>query len=174
MEIADTSSIKVVSSFEYDEETKARFLLPVQKEDYPHSESDAIVVKACSDAGFLVEDVVSAFHAMKKNSGLELNKEKVMFFRKNTLMRGKAFFGMGLTPGGDKKINFACIEIPLVTVEDKGCGTELWGDMFYRGYWSDFAYFVKNNHPLFVLFLSSKNHPYSKRFVHLPHITFSR
>ena len=166
VEIAGGSPARGDNKFVYDAKTRARFQLPVKNEHYPNSEYDAIVVQACSDEGYLVEDVVAEAQSAKKESRLVLDKENIMYSRRNTLIKGKSFFGMGLTPGGDKTITILeCIKIPTVTTDEDGI--KFWSKYFFRGFWSDFAYYIKNNHPLCVLFLSAKEHPFTKKYVYL-------
>jgi len=157
--------LEIETLHEYDEKTRLRFALPVIAEHYPNTEIDAIVVAACSARKILVEDAVAAAHAVKDSqpSQLQLNGANIMFNRKNVLIKGKAFFGHGLTPAGDKSLSYPS-SVPLAHHDDGDPFiVAFWRKYCIRGFWSDFACFVRNHHPVCVLFLSDRNHPYSKR-----------
>ena len=91
-----------------------------------------------------------------------LRAEKLLYFQQVALLRGRHYMGLGLTPGGAK----SCLNgaVPVCYASENSCGPWLWRTLFWRGFWSDFAYFTRNNHPIGVFF-SDPRHPYSPKCV---------
>ena len=103
---------------------------------------------------------------------MDVRQEQLDYFRVVSLLRGKCYNGYGLTPGGSL---WAKVPLPPIL-----CFTDLaiwlplssakggWCQFLYtyvtpRGFWSDFAYFAQNNHPLLVMFFTDPIHPYSPK-----------
>jgi len=91
-----------------------------------------------------------------------LRAEKLLYFQQIALLRGRHYMGLGLTPGGAK----ACCSgfMPVCHAGASSCGPWFWRTLFWRGFWSDFAYYTRNNHPIGVFF-SDPRHPYSFKCV---------
>ena len=77
----------------------------------------------------------------------------------------RCFYGLGLTPGGETSLVLNHLQIPIVNASKRGqCsfGPCFWRTLFFRGFWSDFAYYFANNHPIGVMFYPDPVHPYDE------------
>ena len=74
-----------------------------------------------------------------------LREKRLTFFRQSFLNSDHVYVGKGMEPGV------------------AGCGFGTDGSILVRGWWEDFVYYTKNNHPLLLMFCVDKKHPYSRQ-----------
>ena len=121
------------------------------------------------------EEDLSVSRARWMSRMVVVRQDEVNHYRSFTMLRGKRYSGMGLTPGGARFITCypSCgliigntappkFDLPICTAEEGSNSKCFWENFFFRGYWSDFAFFTLNNHPLCVMFFSDALHPYSE------------
>mmetsp|Transcript_3068 Transcript_3068/g.4206 ORF Transcript_3068/g.4206 Transcript_3068/m.4206 type:complete len:700 (+) Transcript_3068:31-2130(+) len=75
----------------------------------------------------------------------DVQRNRLKYYRKQFLLKDHVYMGRGMEPGESYSEGG--------WLDAMGC---------YRGYFDDFKYYAKNNHPLLMIFYSDPVHPYSR------------
>ena len=112
---------------------------PARPRTHAHPRTRAPTPLRSASSPRTIERIIATILFQWMDLIVEVQDTRLKYYRKWQLLKLRAYFGKGMEPGQPDGLK-----------------------MFWRGWSSDLWYYCKNNHPLFVMILEDKDHPFSK------------